>query len=94
MAGESPQTATLVAATVSSITFARDWNVVEVLNVDGADAVYFTIDGTTPTVKGAGMQVLPKAAGAAIQVPVSVDGVTVVKAISAGTPTISARGIS
>ena len=39
--------ATLVAATVRTFTFDVDYNSVEVLNVDGAAAIYFTVDGTT-----------------------------------------------
>lgn len=93
MPGGSPQTVTLVAATVSTITFTRDWNVVEVLNVDGAEAVYFSVDGSTPTVKGEGFHVLPKGTSSA-EVGVSSEGGTVVKLISAGTPTVSVRGVS
>jgi hypothetical protein len=63
MAG-SPQHATLVADTVSTFTLDTDFRLVEVLNVDGAAAVYFTVDGADPEVAGEGSNVLPAAIGA------------------------------
>lgn len=79
---------TLTASTVSTVTLDVDYNSVEVVNVNGTAAVYFTVDGSTPTVKGAGTIVLPAAIG----------GVTVfnasraIKLISTGTPDVSVRG--
>lgn len=90
MAG-SPQHSTLVAATVTTLTFDPDFNWVEVLNVDGAAAVYFRADSTAPTVGGTGCHVLPAAIGS-LAVKVFTDGATVVKLISAGTPQVSVRG--
>jgi endonuclease YncB( thermonuclease family) len=79
---------TLVANTVDTVTFtATDVDEVEVLT-DGTAAVYFTVDGSTPTVAGAGMWGIP-AAPAARTVQVGTSGVTVVKVISAGTPLYS-----
>ena len=91
MAG-SPQHATLVAAAVTTLTFDEDYGVVEVLNVDGAAAVYFTVDGSAPAVAQTGSHVLPAAIGGVEIEPVT-SGVTVVKLISAGTPKVSVRGI-
>lgn len=90
MAG-SPQHATLVASTVTTFTFDEDFERVEVLNVDGASAIYFSVDGSTPTVAGTGFHCLP-AAISSVEVPVRVTGVTVVKLISAGTPKVAVSG--
>lgn len=83
-----PQHATLVANTVKTITLAVDANKVNICNVDGASAVYVTVDGTTPTVGGDGSWVLPAAIGD-LELEVTGPGNTVVKLISAGTPKVS-----
>lgn len=80
---------TMVAATVDTCTFTgSDLDTVEVVSHDGAAAVYFTVDGSTPTVAGGNCWMLP-AASSAVTVPVPTAGATVVKLISAGTPTVS-----
>ena len=79
---------TLAASTVDSVTFADDLDGVEVVSHDGAAAVYFTVDGSTPTVAGAGCWVIP-AAPSALSVDVPTAGGTVVKLISSGTPRVS-----
>ncbi len=95
---------TLVAATVSTVTFTSveprgnlasfekpPTTRIEFTNVDGAAAVYFTTNGVDPTVAGQNCHVFPAAIGS-----VEVDdetpgpGVTV-KMISAGTPLVSVR---
>lgn len=91
MAG-SPQHATLVAATVTTMTFDVDFGEMEVLNVDGAAEVYFRFGTTAPTVGGTGCQVLPAAIGS-VNVKPSTSGPTVLKFISSGTPKVSARGL-
>lgn len=78
----------LVAATVDTVTMANDFDQVEVLNRDGAAEIYFTVDGSAPTVGGANCQVLPACIGAAI-CGVASSGNTVVRLISAGTPAYS-----
>lgn len=89
----SPQHVTLVAATVSTLTFDEDFAEVEVMNVDGTAAVYYRFDGVAPVVGAAGTHVLPAIAGATgIRKP-KTSGPTVVKLISAGTPKVSVRGI-
>lgn len=99
-----PLHATLAASTVTTLTVdvtdPKPGNLsfadppkprVEVLNVDGAAAVYFTTNGTPPTVAGDGCHVLP-AAIASIEVNDETSGPTsVVKLISAGTPKVSVR---
>lgn len=89
----SPQHATLVAATVATLTFDIDFPEIEVTNVDGADIVYFRCGGTAPTVAGAGSYVVHATKGAAVTIRPQTSGPTVVKLISAGTPKVSARGI-
>lgn len=81
---------TLAAATVDTVAFAEDIDEVTVISLDGAAAVYFTLDGSTPTVAGANTYVLPAALGAAAFEPRTA-GPTVVKLISSGTPTISVQ---
>lgn len=67
---------------------------VEVLNVDGAAAVYFTTNGVDPTVGGDGCHVLPAAIGSVEVVDETAGPTSVVKLISAGTPKVSVRGVS
>jgi hypothetical protein len=90
----SPQTATLVAATVTTLTYDEDFPQVEVMNVTGTAAIFVRFDGVAPTVGGAGCHVVPATAGATITRKPRTSGVTVVKAISSGTPQVSARGIT
>lgn len=91
MAG-SPQHATLVATVVTTLTFDQDFAAVEVLNVDGASAVYFSVNGSTPTVAGTGFYCLPAAISSVEQLVPSY-GATVVKLISAGTPSVAVTGL-
>jgi hypothetical protein len=90
----SPQTVTLTATTVATLTYDEDFPEVEVMNVTGSAAVFVRFDGTNPTVGGAGCHVVPAVAGATITRKPRTSGVTVVKLISSGTPQVSARGIT
>lgn len=93
----TPQHATLVANTVKTMTLDRDYAMIDVCNVDGVAAIFFTVDGSTPTVGGDGafqipaaignLQIAPRNAGAAHT------GVTVVKLISAGAPAVTVSGL-
>jgi hypothetical protein len=74
----------LIASTVDTVTFDRDCDEVEVL-AEGSGNVYFTVDGSTPTVSGQNTYKVP--AGQAITVRVPTPGDTVVKLISSTTPT-------
>lgn len=91
----NPQHATLTANTVS--TFTLDWpaHLVEIVNVDGAGsaAVYVSLDGTAPTVAGAGFHVLPGTIGSVEVGPTASGGIRTVKVISSGTPAVSVRVI-
>ncbi len=60
------------------------------INRDGAAEMWFTVDGSTPTVGGTNCFLLPATVGWAI-VGVATRGGTVVKLISTGTP---AYGVS
>lgn len=61
MAGGSPQHVTVSSGGVTTVNFDYSYEYVEVLNVDGAAVVYFTLDGTTPVVGAEGTEVLPGA---------------------------------
>lgn len=100
-----PLHATLVASTVTTLTldlpnpvgdvrsFAEVVARVEVLNVDGIAEVYFTTDGSTPTVGGDACHVLP-AVVSSVEVKDGTPGPTsTVKLISSGTPKVSVRGL-
>lgn len=82
-----------MADTPAVLTFDQDFNVIEVVNVDGAAAVYFRVGATNPTVAGEGSHVLP-AAICSMELPVYTAGATVVRLVSAGTPKVSVRGVS
>lgn len=80
----------LVAATVDEVVFADTLKAVTVRS-DGAVAIYYTLDGSVPTVGGANTHEIP--AVAAIDTQIVPSGSqrkpTVVKLISAGTPEYS-----
>jgi len=84
--------ATLTANTVTTLTLDADYGTLEVVNVDGAAAVYFVVNSlTAPTVGGRGTLILPAAISGLELYP---DGSqpTEVKLISTGTPKVSVRG--
>jgi len=82
-----------VASTVDTVTFDRDLFAVRVTNDTGAAAIYFTVDGSTPTVGGAGTYRVPAVAGATADVTTQGGASTdAVKLISVGTPTYSVEG--
>lgn len=82
---------TLVAATVATVNFSANASRIEVMSRDGAAEVFFTTDGSTPTVNGANTICLAAAVGA-VEVADETSGQnTVVKLISVGTPKVSVR---
>lgn len=82
----------LTANTVTEVDFADDLDRVEVVT-DGAAAVYFTVDGSVPTIAGTNTYFLPAALGAKEAHPPTGGG-TKVRLISAGTPTVSVAVVS
>jgi hypothetical protein len=77
----------LTAATFDEVAFTDSLKAVEVTS-DGSAAIYFTTDGSAPTVAGPNTHEIPAVPAARTSV-VSKAGATVVKLISAGTPTYS-----
>lgn len=97
MAG-SPQHATLVANTPTTFTFDVNFAQVEIVNVDGAAAIYGTDDGVTvPVIAAEGTFVLPAAITSLVLTPrddgVAHTGHTVITLISSGTPKVSVGGL-
>ena len=94
--GVSDKHAQLAASTVDTVTLDRDYPEVEVVNRDGAAEIYFTVDGSNPTVAGDNTEYLPATSGASVRVSAGafVTGTpTVVKLISSGTPKYSVQGV-
>jgi hypothetical protein len=85
---------TLVGSAVDTITLLTNPAVVEIVNVSGATAIYYTVDGSAPTVGGVNTRVVPAAAGARDRVNISPDATGVVKLISSGTPTYSVEPVA
>ena len=84
---------TLTASTIATVTLARDREWVEVLNRNGAAEIFFTVDGSNPTVAGAGTFCVPAIAGAAVKVAAPEAATTSVKLISSGIPTYGVLGL-
>jgi hypothetical protein len=85
---------TLGASTVDTVTIPSTCTHVEVLSIDGVDEIYFTVDGSTPTVSGAATFVVPAAIGSrTVRVLTHVAKTTVVKLISTGIPKYSVTGL-
>lgn len=73
---------------VDTVTFVEDLQLVTIIS-DGADAVYYTLDGSAPTVGGKNCYVIPAGGGADTREPKAPS--TTVKLISAGAPTLSVQ---
>lgn len=83
---------TLVASTVDTVTISRDCEKVRVYNDTGTAAIFYTTDGSAPTVNGVNCYRVPASVGAYSEVSVTGVSPTVVKLISSGTPTYSVEG--
>lgn len=79
----------MVASTVDTVTIARDAETVRITIDAAAAAIFFTTDGSTPTVNGANCYRVPASVGASVEATVTGVSPTVIKLISAGTPTYS-----
>jgi hypothetical protein len=85
--------ATLGAAAVDTVTVTPAGTAVEVVNVDGAAAIWFSFDGSTPTVGGQNCAVLPAVIGSlVVTFPPGSPGV--ISLISAGTPVYAVQRAS
>jgi hypothetical protein len=87
-AGGTGKGFTLTASTVDTVTFNEYAPVVEVINRDGAAEVWYTLDGSTPTVNGDNCYLLPATTAVDSRKPGSISGSVVVKLISSGTPSV------
>ena len=81
-----------MAGAGDTVTFDRDCEQIRVTNVDGAAAIYFTVNGAAVVVGDETAYWLPATAGASRVVDVRTSGDTVVKLDSSGTPTFSVEG--
>jgi hypothetical protein len=81
---------TLAANTVTSVTLTGANGSVEVINRNGAAEIYFTVDGSTPTVAGNGTYPVPASIDSYV-VQVGAANPTVAL-ISSGAPTYSVVG--
>lgn len=84
--------ATLVAATVDTVTFNQEWRAVEVKNRATSGDIYFRTDGTNPVV-GAD-DTLFLGPGESLVVDFPSGSPDAVKLISAGTPPYSVTGVT
>lgn len=87
------QHVTLVANTVATVTLTGDFQLVEVINVDGVAAVYFTVDGAAPTVAGDDTLVVPAVADARTRAGAPSPANSTVRLISAGAPKVAVVGV-
>lgn len=78
---------TLSASTVATVALDGGFEAVELVN-HGSDAIYFSLDGTTPTVQGDDFFVAA-AGGWVVEPDSDRAGAVSVKLISAGTPSYS-----
>lgn len=78
----------LAADVVDTVTFGDNVKAVQIIS-DGAAAVYYTVDGSTPTLGGANCYMIP--AVAAVDERVMNTSSDVVKLISSGTPVLSVQ---
>lgn len=78
----------LTANAARSVEFQRDLSIVEVTALSADKSVYFTVDGSAPTVAGANCySLLPGTNSAQVEVPTN--GNTVVRLITAGTAVVN-----
>lgn len=85
---------TAASGVADTVTLDRDYDAVEVVNRDGAGAIYFTIDGTTPTIGGDSTYVIPAVIGARVVPSVELASTaTVVKLIASADTKYSVTGL-
>ena len=84
--------ATLVAATVDTITLERDYSQVEIVN-RGTEDIWATVDGSTPVAAADDTIFVGTGQFLVLSMPTTGAGTDVVKLISAGTPSYSVTGV-
>lgn len=85
---------TLVANTVDAVEFGANLSAVEVVKEDEGAAIYFTVDGGDPTVKGQACYQMPAGVMSVRVVLSKTNPATAVKLISSGTPKYSVCKVS
>lgn len=86
--------ATLVAATVDSVTLSRDYAEVEIVNRGAAGDIYATVDGTTPAPAADNTIYIGPGQALVFALPRRADNTSsAVKLVSAGTPSYSVTGV-
>lgn len=88
---------TLAASTVEEIIIppGSGFNALRLSNRSGSAEIFYRLDGTDPTVGGAGCGLIPAAIGSQIiSMPSVVAGIQALKIISTGTPTFGVEGVS
>lgn len=82
----------LSTSTVETVTFTDNVSAVQIIS-DGTAAVYYTTDGSTPTVGGANCYLIP-AAVCVEERAMPQQGTDAIKLISSGTPTLSVQRLN
>ena len=83
---------TLTANTVERFTFPDNVDAVEILS-DGAEDIYFTLDGSSPVVAGPNTYRIQAVMGSTVVTPTAY-GPTTVALISSGSPNVSVGRIN
>jgi hypothetical protein len=83
----------LTASAVDTITLSRAFEFVEIVNRSGTAEIFYTLDGSTPTVGGAECYIVPGAIVGSVRAnPQGDQNTVVVNLISSGTPNYSVIG--
>jgi hypothetical protein len=75
---------TLSGTTVDDVTMSGTFNQIEVMNRSGAASIFFTVDGSTPTVAGDDTDVVVEGTSLQVRPDRQRDGTVVVKVIGNG----------
>lgn len=75
-----------------TVTLNGDYDNVETINRAASGDIYWTVDGTTPTIGAAGTYIVR--AGEALTVPVPTSGNTVVKLVGTASCAYSVTGVT
>jgi len=96
MAATRVKHGTLVANQIDTVSFDFRYRTVEVVNLDSSARIYFTTDGSAPSVAGDDVDVVPPSSALRVVVGRQSGGPatqgTTVKLVSTGTPAYSVSG--